>query len=227
MWVDVPGGAAEQLAALLCRMRRPDAVPISSLQVFKYWEANIDAAVALPAGIKFLIASFVDLFGTPNGVMVQQWCVQSGFLLVWALGSGVARTFIDFKANSTTYGYNHRAVDPVVSRQLGAVTNFSATPATLEQFQTLWKEVANHRDGEVGSTVSSPRQFRDMATLLSAAGPPTPLPPLNGLNYTKLWAGLPNDLEAEPLAAARCSDAGRCIGTAVHTGDCICYARVR
>ena len=39
-WIDLPGGAAGQLAELLCRMKVPDAVPLTSLQVFKYWEAN-------------------------------------------------------------------------------------------------------------------------------------------------------------------------------------------
>ena len=49
-------------------------------------EANIAGAPLFPAGLKMLVGSFKDLFGTEHGVRLQQWCRSRGWVLAWALG---------------------------------------------------------------------------------------------------------------------------------------------
>eukprot|EP00035_Acanthoeca_spectabilis_P024730 m.455117 g.455117 ORF g.455117 m.455117 type:complete len:623 (+) comp20808_c0_seq1:85-1953(+) len=220
-WIDHAAGAAGQLASLICRMKRPE-LPLTSLDVFKYWEANVDGAIALPKDIKFLVASFAALFGTAEGEQVQQWCSKSGFLLVWSLGTGHVMTSMSFTPGGPSFGYNHRAVDPIVATRLNATNNVTVSASTKAQFQEVWNYAATHR-GNV--TAAHPiRTRRELWSSLSvgfAQGPPTPSP--SNLNFTALWAELPGELAVAPLGARHCADPARCIGTFVSTRDCLCY----
>ena len=49
---------------------------------FHYSEANIAGRIPYPDGIKFVILTFPDFFGTGNVTEVRDWCVQWGWPLV-------------------------------------------------------------------------------------------------------------------------------------------------
>ena len=76
-----------QLGVMVRRMARPRDTNISSQEIFKYWEANIAGAPLFPDGIKMLVGSFPQLFGTEQGRRLQAWCRKQGWVLAWALGS--------------------------------------------------------------------------------------------------------------------------------------------
>ena len=54
------------------RMAAPKHFNISSAELFHYWEANIAGAPRYPDGIKMMVGSFGDLFGTRLGHKVRK-----------------------------------------------------------------------------------------------------------------------------------------------------------
>ena len=165
---------------------------------------------------------------------MQKWCVDNGWLLVWALGSGLDFTSFSF-TNGDWYSYYHRAVDPDVATALGAATNASvASAAGKSKFDDLWTEVARLRNNTASGEMpveARPRSGLRMSRadvfrrLVGAAPPsPSPPPPPGTLNFTALWQEMPALLATAPLSADQCSEPARCIGTWVASGgDCICY----
>merc|ERR1712137_1360168 len=69
----------EEARELLPRIFAPyDRVPnVTQSDVMKYWESNIVGNVFYPDGVKFIIASFPQLFGTEEGARTQRWCEKN------------------------------------------------------------------------------------------------------------------------------------------------------
>ena len=90
-----------------------------------YFEAAVIGTPRFPTDVHFIIGSFPDLFGTGVGLAVQQWCIQHGWLLVWALGkngdagkparSGVKTNRNSARLRPVKFWGNDRIVDPVVA----------------------------------------------------------------------------------------------------------------
>ena len=71
------------LAQILCRASRPwGRNNISYSWINTYMEANIGAEVSYPQGIKMMIANFPQLFGSYWGMLLQDWCIKRGWVLV-------------------------------------------------------------------------------------------------------------------------------------------------
>jgi hypothetical protein len=195
----------------------------------------VDGAVPLPGGIKFLIASFAVAFGTADGLMVQKWCVDNGWMLVWALGAGLEEMPHGSFTNGDWYSFNHRAVDPDVISALGSATNQTdLAAATKESFDALWAKVARLRntttsDSSAVPTKTSPStrlSREDIISRAMGAGPAAPPSPHPSLNFTALWQGMPPTLATAPMRAGQCAEPTRCIGALVHgDDDCICYSK--
>eukprot|EP01043_Picozoa_sp_COSAG02_P046183 COSAG02_NODE_4297_length_5538_cov_3.544402_5_plen_791_part_00 len=114
--------SAANLGTLFGRMAAPKQFNITGAEVFRYWEANIAGAPLYPDGIKMLVGSFGDLFGTILGRRLQAWCVQRGWVLAWALGNPSASRYGD---DSTPAPYANRTLDPMVFARSGASHNLS------------------------------------------------------------------------------------------------------
>ena len=195
---------------------------------------TVDGAIPLPHGIKFLIASFPEAFGTADGRLVQKWCVDNGWVLVWALGSGQVGSSHHSFTNGAFYSYNHRAVDPDVIKALGTATNATAvSSASKSKFDALWTEVARLRNttaaghGATTLPLPLPRRTREDVFRELVANPAPPPLPQSALNFTALWQEMPPMLATAPLSAGQCAEPARCIGTWVSAGgsDCICYRK--
>ncbi len=114
--------SAANLGTLFGRMAAPKQFNITGAEVFRYWEANIAGAPLYPDGIKMLVGSFGDLFGTMLGRRLQAWCVQQGWVLAWALGNPSVSEYGD---DSTPAPYANRTLDPMVFAHTSASHNLS------------------------------------------------------------------------------------------------------
>eukprot|EP00658_Telonema_sp_P-2_P053687 TRINITY_DN4228_c0_g1_i5.p1 TRINITY_DN4228_c0_g1~~TRINITY_DN4228_c0_g1_i5.p1 ORF type:complete len:348 (-),score=79.69 TRINITY_DN4228_c0_g1_i5:831-1874(-) len=75
------------LASVFARLVRPWGVNrILGKALPTYWEAVPAGELVFPDAVHFVIGSFVALFGTNTGRLLQQWCTRWGWVLVWSLG---------------------------------------------------------------------------------------------------------------------------------------------
>jgi hypothetical protein len=217
LWEPSPKLAAPPLISTFQRLYQSPPPLVSSRTQIQYFEADIAGSVFLPQGVKFVIGRYSDLFGTPDGILLQQWCVKNGWSLLWAPGfncDAIANATVcanathhDLNENTLTSGV-HRLVDPIVqlnnshSRRL----NISTSEGTAEVFSKHWDEVAKSISGNRSLVPSS---------VMSQA-------------WRKSWqvlvTGLPSTFGVRALAAYRCGDSDRCVGTVLGgTHDCVCY----
>lgn len=80
-----------------------------------YIEAAIIGTPRFSEGVHFVIAAFPDIFGTGVGRAVQEWCMQHGWVLVWALGKNLGDAAAQTRATGVPgdaprkFRGNHRA----------------------------------------------------------------------------------------------------------------------
>ena len=100
-----------------------------------YFEAAVVGTPRFPEGVHFIVGAFPDLFGTGVGLALQRWCVQHGWLLLWALGKN--------GASSGVFKGARRLVDPTVAGQIQH-SNLppEAIAASTAGFATAWKAAA-------------------------------------------------------------------------------------
>ena len=144
-----------------------------------------------------VIGTFPQLFGTALGVDLQRWCIEHGWVLVWALGpnsqgggipnAGITGAPVAVDARST------RALDPMVFVHSAASHNSSVAAAASQSFQNLWKEMSG----------------RDVAKT-------TPT------QYALWFSKLPIALVVRGLLVGDCADTSKCVGTH-YDGHCVCY----
>jgi hypothetical protein len=193
------------MGRMLCRLLAPPqrAPPLAGVDLIHYWEAMPLVSPSFPGGVKFLIAAFPALFGTPAGTRLQRWCSRQRWALVWSLGLNFGATRTDF----WTVGYlgmsipsRERLADPLVLRTTSAAANLSLDHAADSTFEYAWGEVAALRS-RYGTYISN--------TTWAEA-------------WQRLTSSLPGTLRLSQLRAGDCGDVDRCLGT-TSNGDCFCY----
>lgn len=192
------------------RCRAPHPAPehyVFPIQLFRglsqYWEANVIGHLQYPSDVKFIIAKFVDLFGTPDGARLQYWCVSRGWALVWALGAGhsLGDRYIAEKHSGARHGLNDRLIDPLVALLLPVKVNASVPDrrAVVASFNSLWQR---------GKTMGQVRRKQVWLAL-----------------WAEFREQMPPSFAVRPLRAGDCEDSTRCIGTTFERGrPCVCYA---
>lgn len=198
------------LSRSICRMLAPwGQVPVAGRDLIHYFEVMPAANLTYPSAIKFVIGSFPSLFGAAEGDRLRRWCLQNKWALVWSLGLNLG----NFSANFWTAGNmtdhfasNWRVVDPEVAAQVGA--NVTASADAERRFELLWARAnLTRRIAEVENRSVSNGTWSIM--------------------WSEFEAALSKNYRIEPLRAGACGDVGGCIGTAVPSGDCVCYGAQR
>ena len=184
-----------------------------------YIEVNPAVTVAQPGGIKMLVGTFDNWFGTGDGDALRHWCVARGWPLAWA-HDPIDSTW-DCSVNTTggcqlpprwtyTHGIepaNTRLLDPYVLQRVSHGRNSSGGAMADAAFAARWDAVnrtvpSNATRGE--RRVALDRQW---GLLLGGSG---------GL------VGLSGSLLAiEPLYAGACADEA-CVGVRIADGACVC-----
>ncbi|CAJ1412689.1 unnamed protein product [Effrenium voratum] len=142
-----------------------------------YMEAALIGRQDFPASVKFLIACYPVLFGTPHGERVQLWARSRGWVLIWALGpnsratvSGVSTDTGGFNMNllksSRSFAANQRILDPYVLGNTTAVGSMPVQPEDLLKFQQKWSEVTALRKTAKLSNATMAEQWAQTAQLL-------------------------------------------------------------
>lgn len=166
---------------------------VTSFDVAKYWETNIAGNVRFPEGVRFLIGSFVPLFGTQDGRTLQTFAQTFGWPLVWAFTEfmEVQNPSSASAALNQSYVLNERAVDPTME---GSVALNATFPADAKaSFNALWASVEEHR---VNAT--------------------------NG-QWIEWWKTLSgSQVRVAPSTASSCGGSQLCIGSELKSGTCIC-----
>eukprot|EP01052_Picozoa_sp_SAG31_P013702 SAG31_NODE_831_length_11669_cov_3.410026_5_plen_299_part_00 len=241
VWNDTAPGT--QLGILFRRMAEPSRTKITATEIFKYWEANIAGAPLFPSGIKMLIGSFKDLFGTPNGARLQAWCKKRGWVLVWALGeiqtnSGAGTTQCPPGPSGSfcdSSSYYNRTLDPTVIGSTSAAHNLSIPETAQPIFVQLWHEVAAalNRSAESGDGCClMPPCKTGQPRCPPQQNPSEPQPPsvpnqVNETDWVRWWRHLETNapsLSVGFLDGMSCSNANACVGVQSTSGACVCYS---
>lgn len=180
--------------------------PLAAQDLFNYWEAMPAGTMEFPQDIRFLIGNFGKVFGSANGERLREWCLQRGWVLVWALGpnfNGTATWGSLLPGSNVTA--NQRLVDPLVASRTTAAPTLPTDDATVVSFQRQWFKVKNLR-----STVPEGKLANTTAALL----------------WHNLTAASPAALRVSPLRDATCKqlqEGAECVGIS-GDGRCVCYA---
>jgi hypothetical protein len=185
-----------------------------------YVELNPAVALRQPDGIKMLVGTFDNWFGTGEGDALRRWCVARGWPLAWA--HDPMDSMWDCSVNTTaggcrlpprwafTHGVepaNTRLLDPYVLRRVSHGRNTSGGPMADAAFAARWDEV--NRTVPSNATRAERRVALDRQWRLLLGGS-------DGL------IGLSGSLLAvEPLYAGACADEA-CVGMRVADGACVC-----
>lgn len=182
-------------------------IGVPSSLTTSYWESNFAGNVfygpgggSVEGGVHFIVGAFPSLFGTGDGVRLQQWCKQHRWVLLWSLGQNTADVH-----ELVTLPFNNRMIDPSVlaHTSVGNVSGVSGNEALRGNFSAFWSEVTVHRSKASGSGGIAPADWAGLWNQLVGVMPPT--------------------AKLEPLRAHKCSDRDACIGITFGGGDCVCY----
>ena len=170
-----------------------------------YFEINPSMPIVFPKGVKMMVAMFELLWGTEEGEELREWCIASGWPLVWAYNPtmsffrcGASGDFPGCSVpNNLTVNRdtaNARILDPLVLNSVPAGFNITIPEEEREGFEGLW---------ERGWSVEG--QSRE--------------------KIEREWEGFhatfSPSLAIEPLFYGACSSS-RCVGVFVGTGVCVC-----
>jgi hypothetical protein len=166
------------------------------LEQMTYIESNVLGTVVYPEGVKMVIVSFADFFGSAFGSDIRDWCARYGWALTWALYEGV------YNSRTNACEDPRRLLDPYVLAQGNIRTNASISAAYTNAFAELWSEASEQWDftGRNGDNQSQWRNFVNEKT--------TP-----GVDNALLFT----------FTSRECSDADNCLGVAYSSGTCVCY----
>ena len=208
-----------ELGSRLCRLFNPSGAEVSGIGTLHYWEAAVGATPLYPDAIKMVIGDFAGLFGTPLGQTLRDWCVQRGWVLVWALGAAGQNVQAEWFGQPPIYAlFNQRMLDPIALAAT-SVGNVSAltTPAVRSHFGELWGFVENYRSSHPPPPPTP--------------GDPVPPPEFNATVFTYWFEKQPPGLLVKQLKGADKLACGggagvedRCVGTLASDGRCVCYS---
>jgi hypothetical protein len=234
--------SATNLGTLFGRMAAPKHFNITGAEVFRYWEANIAGAPLYPDGIKMLVGSFGDLFGTMLGRRLQALCVQQGWVLAWALGNPGAP---EFGAKNVfccaTFDTKHRIVcQGRLGTNIGKVEGkegIAGDDSTVAPYanRTLDPMVFTHSSAMHNLSLASAlggfqTLWSDMALLQNASAGTNPddpySPAVNASTVYAMWERLDQQsLGLDFLGGSSCADVDNCVGVRAADGStCVCYA---
>ena len=164
----------------------------------QYFEV-LPAAQVNFTDVKFVIADFPSLFGTPRGVGVRSWCQRNGWLLLWSLGLNIGFStnhgmphFWDVFNRSQPFAGRLRLIDPEF---LGSEWGMNASSSDLEAFNASWHLLQTKRS----AALLQPTDFH--------------------LAWTALEGKLSPDLQIAPVRPY-CHDLDLCMG--VTRKGCLC-----
>lgn len=197
------------ISRVACRLLAPwGSFPAHGSDLIHYWEAMPASEVPFPSGIRFVIGAFDALFGSAKGELLQRWCSENGWVLVWSLGhnvgmpGGMPLNF--FTAPNVTWPLpsNKRLADPLVlantTVKVAAGTDADMASAAFRAYWYEAKLLRNHSN----DTVSN-------------------------VTWAKAWQrvseALPHFYQLMPLHAGACPGGPEaCVGLS-RGGDCLCY----
>lgn len=158
-----------------------------------YYEADVLGNPQLPESIRFVLALFPELFGTAEGVKVQQWCKSQGWTLIWSLGPNFGTDTVN---RPDSYAANNRMLDPGT---LESVPNVTASSGALAKFANIWTTIATARKAPARpSNTTFARWWGDLEAMTG------------------------DELRVQPLTATSCAKPDDCVGVSSKHG-CICY----
>lgn len=200
---------------------RVDSILTCPLQenTFGYYEVNPIVTLHLPQGIKMLVGTFDNWFGTADGTALRAWCLQQGWPLAWA-HNPIDSTFLCDPdptkgchlppAWDLSHGVeqaNIRLLDPEVLVSVAAghnSTDGADFAAARAAFATAWDHVA--ATVPANATVVQRRAVLDPLWISVVFGEPA----------------LGNStLAVEPLYPGACANR-ECVGVQVRDGHCVC-----
>ena len=211
-------------------------INLTTNDVYHYIEGAVIAAPRFDDGsISFVIADFAALFGTGLGEQLRAFACARGFPLVWAYGSGGG------EPQPHPWGYqpigamDRRMLDPSTAcggvgggdddagRESGqGVGNKCTCRSTVGANLSA---IAPGKDGTHARAVFEAQWRAANATWQAAGWVPPAVADAKHMKewWGKLEAAVPGaGLAVRPMAAWRCADVDRCIGTTIATGDCVC-----
>jgi len=195
------------LGRVVCRLLAPpEKAPVVGADLVHYWEVLPAAQLSYPSAVKFIIGSFPSLFGTGRGLLLQKWCAQQGWVLIWSLGLNTGDTDANFWTAvglNISIASNQRLVDPQVLRNTTAAANLTMPGNATASLSEHWAKVAHDRQAahNQNRTISKEEWAKSWFTLDGK---------------------LPSSMQLAALRAHSCSDVEGCIGTTPQ-GDCFCY----
>jgi hypothetical protein len=68
--------------------------PLDRPDSLNYWEANIAAAPRFPSSVSHVIASYPELYGTPDGALLRRWAAEHAWPVLLAIGGRVIYTHL-------------------------------------------------------------------------------------------------------------------------------------
>ena len=155
----------------------------------------------IPDSVKFIIASFPQIFGTREAQVLRTWCMAREISLVWSLGPN-----LPIFRNGTqppppsSWNASRRVLDPEVTNKISLGKNITISPSSLNAFETLWRKTEAERSRH--------------------------LAPIKPKKFLAFWMALEEqmdpDLFIEPLRAHSCSSPDICIGLN-RRNQCVCY----
>lgn len=113
---------------------------MSQNSFLKYWETNLLGNPRFPEGIRFLIGSFAQIFGTSAGRSLQAFADEFGWPLVWAQS---ALFHEQHRGPPASLPSHDRILDPTVNTT--ALLNTTVPASAVMDFGTLWDIVGQGR----------------------------------------------------------------------------------
>ena len=104
LWANSSGSdisVQSQLGNRLCRLLSPSTMQLTGIETLHYWEAAVGGTPVYPQAVKMIIGDFAELFGTPRGQALREWCIQRKWVLAWALGAAGQSVMAEWCVAST------------------------------------------------------------------------------------------------------------------------------
>mmetsp|Transcript_38648 Transcript_38648/g.53663 ORF Transcript_38648/g.53663 Transcript_38648/m.53663 type:complete len:564 (+) Transcript_38648:49-1740(+) len=174
--------------------------PFINQMASMYFEVDISGNVLFDEpSVKLVVASYSDLFGSSTGREVQQWAVENGWMLAWALSPNSQRV------KSCTW----RLLDPMVAFSLRGNIDLSE-----KEFKSLKQDGASFKT-----------HWKDVEQVIAKAGGK----PWNVTfdEHIDLWEGLERSMHSSVARlrvprSDQCNNEDMCVGVTLG-GRCICY----
>jgi hypothetical protein len=211
------------------------ALPLTMLQAFHYFEANLAGNVLLPDGIKHVLGS-ARLLGSAAASMLRDWCVLNNWALLWSAGpvcSTPKTPALCYGPNASSFGTfvgQERVLDPLVAARLGNCSNTNSTPGCHRGEYSYPLNVVLPLGTAGAFRAAEDAHFRK--TLNATDREETVMTPAVQRGWESLIGAMPAAAKLRALRAADGCDLDWCVGAAVaapigKVSHCVCYEQHR